>query len=256
VAVSWRCAWYNAGTIVTVSVIIPVLNEEAVVGEAIGRLLQEPARPEIVVVDGGSRDGTAEVVRGFPSPVRLLAQDPAEPPGRGSAYNQAARVASGDILLFLHVDTRLPPGAIDLVQAALTEPTIVGGGFLPTFGRAGVGWAGPQLRGIERVWRTRSRLGRWFAGDQAPFVRRDAFLAGGGYPVLALAEDWAFADRLRSMGRLAVIDDPALISARRHLANGVLKTLLVTGSIELMYRLGVAPSFLARWYTYWLPNAR
>jgi hypothetical protein len=58
------------------------------------------------------------------------------------------------------------------------------------------------------------------------------------------------------MGRLAVIDDPALISARRHLANGVLKTLLVTGSIELMYRLGVAPSFLARWYTYWLPNAR
>jgi hypothetical protein len=128
----------------------------------------------------------------------------------------------------------------------------VGGGFLPTFG--GVG--GPLLGGIERVWRARTRRRRWFAGDQAPFVRREAFLACGGYPSVALAEDWAFAARLRSLGPLAVIDRPATVSARRHVANGVLKTLLVTGSVEAMYRAGVDPSFLAGWYHRWLPRAR
>jgi len=236
----------------TVSVVLPVMNEEAIVGGAIDALLAEPDSSEILVVDGGSRDRTAEIVAGRSPPVRLLRQDRGGPSGRGAACNQAAGQASGDVLLFLHVDTRLPPGALGLVRAALADPRVVGGGFLPTFGGAG----GRMLGGIEQVWRTRTRLRRWFAGDQAPFVRREAFLAGGGYPVVALAEDWAFASRLRSLGRLVVIDRPVTVSARRHVANGVLKTLLVTGSVELMYRGGVDPSFLAWWYHRWLPHAR
>ena len=85
---------------------------------------------------------------------------------------------------------------------------------------------------------------------RAPFAR------AGGYPVQPLAEDWAFAARLRGLGRLAVIDRPVLVDARRHLANGPLKTLLVTGSVEAMYHLGVAPTFLAWWYRRWLPRER
>lgn len=237
---------------VTVSVILPVMNEEAVVGGAIEALLAEPGAGEILVIDGGSRDRTAQIVASYAQPVRLVRQDPAGPSGRGAAYNQAARQASGDVLLFLHVDTRLPPGAIGLVRAALADPGVVGGGFVPSFGGAG----GRLLGGVERVWRARTRLRRWFAGDQAPFVRREAFVACGGYPMVALAEDWAFASRLRSLGRLVVIDRPVRVSARRHVANGVLKTLLVTGSVELMYRTRVDPSFLAWWYHRWLPRAR
>jgi glycosyltransferase involved in cell wall biosynthesis len=236
----------------TVSVVLPVMNEEAVVGGAIDALLAETELCQILVIDGGSRDRTAEIVASRPPPVRLLRQDPDGPAGRGAAYNQAARCASGDVLLFLHVDTRLPPGAIGLVRAALADPAVVGGGFLPSFGGAG----GRLLGGIERVWRARTRLRRWFAGDQAPFIRREAFLASGGYPVTALAEDWAFASSLRALGRLAVIERPVTVSARRHVANGVLKTLLVTGSVELMYRASVDPSFLAWWYHRWLPHGR
>ncbi|HEV8634948.1 MAG TPA: glycosyltransferase family 2 protein [Chloroflexota bacterium] len=236
--------------------LMPVMNEEEVIGEAIEALLAEPGPCEILVVDGGSRDRTAEIATSFPPPVRVIQQDRHGPRGRGAAYNQAARLASGEVLLFLHVDTRLPPDGIGLVQAALADPAVVGGGFLPTFGGAGGRWTGSLLGGIERVWRTRTRLRRWFAGDQAPFVRREAFMACGGYPVMVLAEDWAFAAGLRSLGRLVVIDRPVTVSARRHLANGVLKTLVVTGSVELMYRARVDPSFLAWWYHHWLPRSR
>ena len=173
-----------------------------------------------------------------------------------SAYNQAVRYAAGDALVFLHADTRLPTNGLRLIEAALANHRIVGGGFLPSFDRIGPHPQGRALSLVERGWRFRSRRFHWFAGDQAPFIRRQVLARCGGYPSVRLAEDWAFASLLRSSGRTAIIETPVRVNPRRHLANGVVKPLLVTGSIELMYRAGVDPRFLASWYRRWLPRER
>lgn len=237
-----------------ISIIIPTWNEERLIGPALDALRAEASSAEIVVVDGGSQDATQPIIRS--RGVRLIVQDRDGPRGRAAAYNQAAAAAQGEVLLFLHVDTRLPPGGIRLVEAALADPAVAGGGFLPTFGDAGEGFVGTLLRLNERVWRWRTRRFRWFAGDLAPFIRREWFEAIGGYPMIHLAEDWAFASRLRSLPKLAVIEEPVLVSARRFVANGVLRTLLVTASVEAMYRAGVGTPFLAWWYRRWLPRER
>lgn len=239
-----------------ISVIIPTMNEERILGTTLRELLAEPTPHEIVVVDGGSTDRTVEVARSFGPPVRVVVQEPDGPAGRGLAYNQAACLAAGEILLFLHADVRLPPGGLGLVQAALADAEVVGGGFVATFGGAGRGVSRILLRLDELVWATRTRLFRWFAGDQAPFIRREAFLASGGYPPIRLAEDWALADRLRGLGRLAVIKQPVTVSPRRFLANGVLKTIVVTLAVEMMYRIGASPRLLLWWYRRWLPHER
>lgn len=239
-----------------ISVIVPTYNEERVIAEAVRAILQQARTAEIVVVDGGSTDATRQLVGAFGERVRLIVQDPDGPRGRAAAYNQAARVATGDTLLFLHVDSCLPSNGLALVEQALADPSIVGGGFLPTFGEPGVGRVQVCLGWIERIWRWRTRTFQWFAGDQAPFIRRDYFDLIGGYPMVRLAEDWAFASRLRALGKLALIETPVRVSARRFLANGVMTTIFVTGSIEAMYRAGVEAPILAWWYRWWLPRER
>src|SRR6266567_1504676 len=99
-----------------ISVVIPTLNEEDVIGEAIASLLLDSTNQEILVVDGGSQDRTRAVVQSFGAPVHLLEQDPNGPRGRAAAYNQAAAVARGDVLVFLHADARLPTGGLGLIE--------------------------------------------------------------------------------------------------------------------------------------------
>jgi rSAM/selenodomain-associated transferase 2 len=239
-----------------ISVIIPTLNEQDVIADALAALLAEELEREIIVVDGGSRDRTEPIVRSFGGPVSFVSQDLTKPRGRATAYNQAARHSSGDSLVFLHADTRLPNDGLRLIEGALADHRIVGGGFLPSFDLAGPRPQGRALSLVERGWRLRTRRFHWFAGDQAPFIRRKVFVRCGGYPSVRLAEDWAFASLLRSLGHTAIIESPVRVSPRRHLANGVVKTLLVTGSVEIMYRAGVDPHFLASWYRRWLPRDR
>jgi glycosyltransferase involved in cell wall biosynthesis len=239
-----------------ISVVIPTLNEQNLIGEAITTLLAQKTPSEIIVVDGGSLDATCEIVRAFGPPVFLAEQDRSGQRGRAAAYNHAVGLAQGDVLVFLHADTRLPTAGLRLIEEAMADTRVVGGGFLPSFTGEGKDLTWTLLRLVERAWQIRTRAFRWFAGDQAPFVRRENLLASGGYPSVRLAEDWAFAAHLRSLGPLVVIDRPVQVSPRRHVANGVVKTLVVTGSIEMMYRAGVSPGFLAWWYRYWLPRER
>ena len=140
--------------------------------------------------------------------------------------------------MFLHCDVGLPPDAIERVSKAFVDPRIVGGGFLPAFSGPAPASERIALKCVERVWQTRTRVRRWFAGDTAPFIRTDVFQRSGGYPTTGFASDWDFAAKLRSLGPLAVIPAAVRVDARRHMLNGVLKTLCVTGSVELMYRLG------------------
>src|SRR5436190_18674505 len=135
------------------SIIIPVLNEAAVLGPALDALLAQSGDYEVVVVDGGSGDGTAEIARRYP--VTLVQKPATAPRGFGLQNTLGAAAARGYVLLFLHVDVRLPDGAVGLVQSALADPSSVGGGFLPTFAGAGAGLDRVTLGVIERVWRTR-----------------------------------------------------------------------------------------------------
>ena len=158
--------------------------------------------------------------------------------------------------MFLHADVRLPNRAVELVQEARAGDFVAGGGFLPHFTGNVSGVQRRLLQGVERVWRERTRRFTWFAGDTAPFVRATRLAVAGGYPMTGFASDWDFATILRSLGRLAVISDSVLVNARRHILNGVVKTLAVTGSVEAMYHMGVNRPFLRRWYKRWLPSDR
>ncbi len=239
-----------------ISIIMPVLNEAAILGMALETLLGQYGDYEVIVVDGASKDDTCLVAQRFP--VQLVRNPPGRSKGIGDQINQGANQAHGQVLMFLHADVRLPPQAIRCIEAALANPNVIGGGFLPTFEPlASQSKSKPRtLAWVESVWRLRTRLFGWFAGDTAPFIRTGIFKRNGGYPMASFASDWDFASQLRRLGQLVVIREPVGVNSRRHIYNGVLKTLLVTGSVELMYHLGADRTFLREWYRRWLPRER
>lgn len=240
-----------------ISIIIPVLNEVAITSTALNRLLLQQGDYEVIVVDGGSTDGTRDVIRRLALP--LVDWSPNQESSISAQINCGAQQAQGDVLVFLHVDVQLPDNAIALINDALIPPVVVGGGFVPKFSQL----ARPArqsnniaLTAVERLWQKRTRRLTWFAGDTAPFIRTKHFVAAGGYPNSSFASDWDWAWQLKTLGPLAVIRETVLVDPRRHLYNGVIKTLLVTGSVELMYHLGVNRIFLRNWYRKWLPRER
>ena len=237
-----------------VSVVIPVLNEVALIGAALETLLQQRGAYEVIVADGGSVDGTCEVVRQYP--VQLVQQPGSVPPGLGSQINRGAQKATGSSLVFLHIDVELPPLGIDRIEAALTDPDVIGGGFIPSFyGPAPVS-ARWRLALVERIWKLGTGGLNWFVGDTAPFIRSSVFWRTGAYPPAGFASDWDFARRMQKLGRLAVIRDPARVHNRRLVQNGVFKTMLVTLSVAVLYNLRADRVFLQNWYRRWLPRER
>src|SRR5262245_8542981 len=146
-----------------ISIIIPVLNEVAIAGAALETLLRQAGDYEVIVVDGGSADGTCDVVRQFP--VRLVHIPPSLPAGLACQLNQGARQAQGNVLLFLHIDVQLPPEAARHIEAVLADPHLIGGGFLPAFYGSVPDSERLMLALIERAWSARTRVFHWFAGD-------------------------------------------------------------------------------------------
>ena len=157
--------------------------------------------------------------------------------------NAGAAAAGGEVLLFLHADTRLPGGWADAVRGALADPgTAVGAFSFATDSPRG------SLRLIERLANRRGRhLGVVF-GDQALFVRRRDFAAVGGYPEQPLMEDWELVRRLRRRGRMVILPHAAVTSARRWHARGPWRNSARNALITAAYAAGVAPARLARWY--------
>lgn len=237
-----------------VSIIVPVFNEAALIGRAVDALLAQPGPHEVIVVDGGSADGTPEVVAR--SGARLARLPAGIPPGLGNQINYGSREARGDILLFLHCDVTLPLDGVKRIIEACADPRIVGGGFVPAFTGPAPAGERMMLKAVERVWQTRTRVFGWFAGDTAPFIRAALFRQVGGYPTTVFAPDWDFAKKLRALGPRAVIAQPVGVDSRRHVFNGVLKTLCVTGVVEALYRLGADRARLRRIYQKWLPRER
>jgi rSAM/selenodomain-associated transferase 2 len=217
-----------------ISIIIPVVDEERRIG---ARLAELRGFEEVIVVDGESRDRTVEIARGFRG-VRVESA----PRGRASQMNHGARLAGGDVLLFLHADVSLPPDAATQIAAALGDPRTVAGAFR-TWHIAEDGRSAPWLHLAD----LRSRYTGLPYGDQALFVRRDVFWKAGGFPDQPLMEDLELSRRLRRLGRIATVPARVRVSGRRFLAHPIRDTLLVN-AFAFLYRLGVPAASLARLY--------
>lgn len=217
----------------SVSVIIPALNEEDNIRCALSSV--GPCH-EVIVADGGSTDSTREIAASMGAVVLTV------PPGRGAQMDSGAAIAAGDVLLFLHADSRLPEGWAWDVSKALSDSRCVGGGFSLSLGSAD-----PWLKLVERVANLRSRLGLIY-GDQAIFVRRESFFAAGGFNKLPLMEDVDCVKRLRRLGRMAVLKKKVTSSDRRWASGGRLRNTLRNWLTLSLYLAGVGPERLYGMY--------
>lgn len=200
-------------TALTISVIIPVLNEGSALAEALRACNRESA-DEVLVADGGSQDGTDAVAREFGHrPIQVT------PPQRARQMNAAARVASGDLLVFLHADTTFELGALDALRLAARDRRTVGGGFHRKFRQAA-----PLLRGSCMIGNVRARYLGWYFGDQAIWARREAFDQVGGFPEVPIFEDLDFSRKLCRLGRTQLVSPGCETSARRF-QNGIISRL-------------------------------
>jgi rSAM/selenodomain-associated transferase 2 len=222
------------GSELRIAIVVPTLDEEV----AASRLLAEAARhgDELVVSDGGSRDRTVEIAR------EVGARVVAGAPGRGGQLNRGAAAAGGDVLVFLHADTRLPEGAAEAIRAAVGGGA-VGGGFRVRFDDAGM-----LYRFGAGVANLRARWTRLPLGDHAQFVTRAAFEQLGGFAEWPILEDVDFMRRLRCVGRIAVLDPPVVTSARRFHTSGPIRTVARNWLIWTLFTLGISPTRLARLY--------
>ena len=221
-----------------ISVIVPVLDEAGGIARCLRPLQALRGRGiEVVVVDGGSRDGTRDVA--VPLCDRMLDA----PRGRARQMNAGAGAAGGRVLLFLHADTRLPSGWSSMVRDALEDRS-------REWGRFDVRLDGPHpmLRIVERAMNLRSRLSGIATGDQAIFVTHAAFRAAGGFPDVALMEDVALSRALRARSRPACLRPAVVTSSRRWERHGIVCTIVLMWRLRLEYALGADPERLARLY--------
>jgi rSAM/selenodomain-associated transferase 2 len=220
------------------SVIVPCLDEGAIITSALGAL--QPLRQqgsELILVDGGSRDGTPQRARGMVD--RLLVSEP----GRGRQMNVGARAARGEVFWFVHLDSLLFPEAAECLLAGLSERGCGWGRFDVRLDGKAAG-----LRLVERLMNLRSRLSGIATGDQGIFVSRPLFQAVGGFPDIPLMEDVELSRRLKRHCRPICIRRPILASSRRWERDGVWRTVFLMWGLRLAYFLGVSPERLARRY--------
>ncbi|MBD2604452.1 TIGR04283 family arsenosugar biosynthesis glycosyltransferase [Scytonema hofmannii FACHB-248] len=219
-----------------ISIIIPVLNEAENIRQAIA-CTQLSTNIEVIVVDGGSQDDTNKIASDLK--VTIISSLP----GRAVQMNKGATLAKGDILLFLHADTRLPTGFDVMIRTALQPTGTVAGAFALRIDAEMV-----SLRLVEWGVNMRSRFWQMPYGDQAIFLTKQTFNKIGNFPELPFMEDFEIMRRLKRIGRITIIPVPVITSARRWLQKGIWKTTLINQIIIIAYLLGIPPQRLIRWY--------
>jgi rSAM/selenodomain-associated transferase 2/rSAM/selenodomain-associated transferase 1 len=235
----WEEAWKRTPEVhplERISIIIPTLNEASNLAKTLAST-SNAADVEVIVVDGGSTDKTIEVARSWGIEVLLST------PGRARQMNTGAARASGDILLFLHADTRLPIEFDGHLRRILARSGVAAGAF-----RLRVDSNLPGLRILEKLIDVRSRCLQFPYGDQGIFLRAELFWGMGGFPDMPIMEDFELVRRLRRRGRIVIAPVPILTSARRWEKLGMVRTTVINYAIPLAYYLGTSPSRLARWY--------
>jgi rSAM/selenodomain-associated transferase 2 len=219
-----------------VSIIIPTLDEARSIGATLGAAARAGAGVEVIVVDGGSTDGTAELARA--AGARVVSA----PKGRGAQLHAGACAARGRALWFLHADTLAPEGSARLIVEALANPRVVGGNFAVRFdGEARAArfltWLYPQLR----------RLGLCY-GDSGIFVRREAYERAGGFKPFPVFEDLDLLRALWRQGRVVHLPAAVVTSSRRFEGRSFALTFARWSFLQTLYWLGVHPDRLGRMY--------
>ena len=220
-----------------VSIIIPVLNEAEHIADTLVSLASYRSQGhEVIVIDGGSNDDTVSISEQYAD--RVLFSDA----GRAMQMNSGIDEASGDALLFLHADTRLPADAVTKLIHAVED------GYF--WGRFNVRLSGKHFmfRIIECMMNLRSCITGVVTGDQAIFVSHESIEIVGAYPRLPLMEDVVFSKRLRKLGWPACIRQQVVTSSRRWEDKGILRTMLLMWRLRLLFFLGVSADRLARQY--------
>ncbi len=219
-----------------ISIIIPAFNEEDRIGGAVAAVIDTPA-VEVIVADGLSSDLTAEKARAAGAEVVISES------GRGRQMNRGAEIARGEILLFLHADTRLPDNFRKDIELVLQDKCNLAGGF-----RLRIDDPARGLRLIEWGANRRSKYLQMLYGDQAVFIRREIFLKLGGFAGIPLMEDVELMTRLKKLGRIGLTKSFVKTSARRWQRLGIVQTTLRNQFFRLAYSFGVKPETLAGWY--------
>ncbi len=219
-----------------ISVIIPTLNESPRIREVLTPLLGRPG-VEVIVVDASSPDGTADIARGLG--VRVLSTHA----NRAFQMNEGSRAASGEILVFLHADTRLPDDFASRVRAISERPGVAAGAFRLRID--GPDWG---FRVVELFANLRSRILGSPYGDQAIFAKTEVFTKLGRFPEIAIMEDFEFVRRARRVGKIEIASSAAVTSARRWKRLGIVRTTILNWWIVVAYCGGVSPERLRAWY--------
>ena len=220
----------------SISIIIPTLDEAEFIAGTLASIPREPGL-EVIVVDGGSRDDTPLIAQSLGALVIHSS------PGRARQMNLGAATSNGDILLFLHADTRLPEGFTGHIHQSLRNPRVVAGAFRLSLA--------PRVKGsafIEKMANLRAEKLHLPYGDQAIFILAKTLKELGGYKEIPLLEDVDLVRRLRRIGRLAMIPVPVAVSSRRWKKLGVWKTTWINQVILAGFFLGIPPRILAHWY--------
>jgi rSAM/selenodomain-associated transferase 2 len=219
-------------------VLIPTLDEERELPRLLDELAALPGRWELIVVDGGSHDATTAIARAHDAPAVVLDARG----GRAAQCNAGARAATGDVLLFLHADSRLPCDAYASLAEAWRTDGVAGGNFALAFagGR-------PFERVLGAVYALQRRHGFYY-GDSSVWVRREVFAQLGGFREIPIMDDYDFVRRLERSGRTRCLPGPAITSSRRWRTIGIARTVLAWFLIRWLFVAGVSPARLARLY--------
>ena len=220
-----------------ISIIIPILNETKILDRTLSQLQSRLGHHELIIVDGGSTDGSTCVAEKY-GKVLISAR------GRAKQLNVGAAAATGDILLFLHADIWLEPGALAAVETAL-DSGYIGGGFCQKIDGQCL-----LYRMIERAGDIRGRYLKVFYGDSGIFLTRAAFEKIGGFPDVPILEEMEFSKGLRRLGKTTLVTPCIHISARRWETRGIVRTTLNNWLITLLYFLGVSLEKLAKLYSH------
>ena len=221
---------------IAISIIIPTLNEEQVLGKTLASL-QNKQNLEVIVVDGGSSDTTLALAQ--KTDCRIISS----PKGRSRQMNRGAAEARGEVLLFLHADTLLPDNFPELILDAVRQPAFVAGAF-----SLAIDSPRKSLSVIAWFANLRSRLLHLPYGDQALFITSSMFKVLGGFPELEIMEDFIFMQKIKKKGKVIILSECALTSARRWQQMGITRTTLINQLIVCGHFIGIPSAILAGWY--------
>ncbi|MCQ4922565.1 TIGR04283 family arsenosugar biosynthesis glycosyltransferase [Tissierella carlieri] len=219
-----------------VSIIVPVLNEEKTIKENLENLTKIEGNKEIIVVDGGSCDKTVDIAKKYAIVINSTR-------GRARQMNTGAKIANGNILWFVHSDSKLDKNSIFEIEKTMEEGYI-GGCFKLYFYDLDT----PFMRYVSNSSHRRAKYLKLIFGDQGTFMRKDIFEELNGYKDMELMEDWELSRRIHKLGKMKVLDKKIGTSARRFKEGGQLKTLLLMHKIKILYMLGTPTDKLSKIY--------